>query len=116
MKKITAIGIVLLSGLISCPAIITEAVENNKISVDTQSHSKEIQPNYYLENVFSDLDDTDKVLEMPNGGFLHGEAIVTDSDGSRIYYNSNTDSNSKTVFETKSLLKELATTEALKYE
>lgn len=110
MKKITMIGIILFSGLMICPTIITEAVEkDNNVSEDPQTQS-------YMENVFSDLNDTDKVLEMPNGGFLYGEATVINPDGSSVHYNSATDSNSKTVLEAKSSLKDQAATGNLKYE
>ena len=57
---------------------------------------------------FYDLKEEDKVLELPDGGFLYGSATVTDNEDSTITetYNSLTDENSITVKEARVLLNE----------
>lgn len=61
----------------------------------------------YLEEYFSDIDNADKVLRMPEGGFLSGpgEAVLSDADGNVLArYNVETDPNSETVAEAKQRL------------
>lgn len=56
----------------------------------------------FLDQYFYDLKPTDKVLKLPGGGYLNGEAEVYDSKGNLIStYNSETDPRAKTVEETK---------------
>lgn len=50
------------------------------------------------QSMFADSKPTDKVLRV-DGGYLQGEMISTASDGSEVYYNSDTDINSITVVE-----------------
>jgi hypothetical protein len=49
---------------------------------------------------FSELDESEKVLRLPDGGFLHGKATIRDSENRDIViaeYDSSTDPNSVTV-------------------
>lgn len=57
---------------------------------------------------FYDLNENDKILELPDGGFLYGSAIITDNEDSTITeaYDSLTDENSITVKEAREILKE----------
>ena len=63
-----------------------------------------------VDSMFSGLDENDKVLELPDGGFLYGgQATVVDSEDESIIlgvYNSETDPNSITVEEAKEILLE----------
>lgn len=55
-----------------------------------------------MNTLFEGLDETDKVLELPDGGFLYGEAMDVDAEDETIVYesyNSQTDENSITVKE-----------------
>lgn len=55
---------------------------------------------------FSNLKDSDKILVLPDGGFLHGEATITDTTTNEVvaHYNSETDSNSVSVSNLKDIL------------
>lgn len=56
------------------------------------------------ESMFSDLEDSEKVLMLSDGGYLHGSGFITDSDNPEqiiAEYNSETDPNSITVQEAK---------------
>lgn len=92
MKKIAITGIVLMSGLLLIPTTNLMANENFSMNKGLD---------FYVNNVFSDVEETEKVLELPKGGYLIGEATLITEDGTRIKYNSETDPNSKTVAETK---------------
>ncbi|EIB6520122.1 hypothetical protein K9D97_002735 [Enterococcus faecalis] len=61
---------------------------------------------------FSNLKDSDKILVLPDGGFLHGEATITDTTTNEIIarYNSETDSNSVPVSNVKTILNSVLTT------
>ena len=50
-----------------------------------------------IDDYFKGLDDTDKVLPLPNGGYLHGSATLTYEDGTTVELNSETDPNSLTI-------------------
>ena len=57
-----------------------------------------------IDDMFFDQIDDDRVLPMPNGGFLHGEIIEVDAENSDKVigiYNSSLDPNSVTVEEAK---------------
>ncbi|WP_297053215.1 hypothetical protein [uncultured Dubosiella sp.] len=95
MKKTTLVGIVLLSGCIIIP--VTHAMASEK---DPEQQGKEA----YVQNVFSTMADDEKVLQMPSGGFLSGEATVIKADGTTIEYNSETDPGAMTVAEAKEAL------------
>lgn len=101
MKRITITGIVLLSGMLLIPTMHLMANESsgNNRGLD-----------FYVNNVFSDVEDTKKVLELPKGGYLIGEATLITEDGSKIKYNSEEDPNSKTVSQAKMELIERAKT------
>ncbi|WP_302373488.1 hypothetical protein [Enterococcus asini] len=53
-----------------------------------------LESSYKDVQLFPELAGDQKVLELPKGGFLHGEAIVEEADGTTIHYNSETDVNS----------------------
>lgn len=58
------------------------------------------------EVLFGDLNDNDKVVELEDGGFLYGEATVTDENDPTfepVEYNSFDDPNSITVKDAKKL-------------
>lgn len=62
---------------------------------------------YPRESFFEKFSDSDKMVELPNGGFLHGKAVVYESvDSDKIVkeYDSATDSSAKTVGEIKNQL------------
>lgn len=101
MKRITITGIVLLSGMLLIPTMHLMANENGS---NNQGFD------FYVNNVFSDVEDTKKVLELPKGGYLIGEATLITEDGSKIKYNSEEDPNSKTVSQAKIELIERAKT------
>ena len=68
----------------------------------------EILPqNTTIDNMFFDQVDDDRVLSMPDGGFLHGEIIEVDAeDPSKVIgiYNSSLDPNAVTVEEVKKIM------------
>lgn len=101
MKRITITGIVLLSGMLLIPTMHLMANENGS---NNQGFD------FYVNNVFSDVEDTKKVLELPKGGYFIGEATLITEDGSKIKYNSEEDPNSKTVSQAKMELIERAKT------
>lgn len=60
-----------------------------------------------IDDMFFDQIDDDRVLPMPNGGFLHGEIIEVDAENSDKVigiYNSSLDPNSVTVEEAKKIM------------
>ena len=60
-----------------------------------------------IDNMFFDQIDDDRVLPMPNGGFLHGEIIEVDAENSDKVigiYNSSLDPNAVTVEEAKKIM------------
>ena len=61
------------------------------------------------EVLFGDLNDNDKVVELEDGGFLYGEATVTDENDPTfepVEYNSFDDPNSITVKDAKKIIQE----------
>ncbi|WP_296240979.1 hypothetical protein [uncultured Faecalicoccus sp.] len=57
-----------------------------------------------VDQMFDDMEGSEKVLEMPDGGFLYGEAYIAPAEDITevlISYDSETDPDSKTVEETK---------------
>lgn len=91
MKKIkTAIvfGVALLSATILGFPSPSEA----SISEPSEHSSEEIG---FLE----EFNDNDSLIALPNGGFLHGQATITDEKTKKVvgYYDSETDSNATTV-------------------
>ena len=70
------------------------------------SNIKDVNENNAIENqLFCDLEDDDLVLELPEGGYLFGEATIENDNGDVIgKYNSQTDDNSITVKEARELL------------
>lgn len=61
-----------------------------------------------MNTIFDGLDETDKVLELPSGGFLYGEATDVDAEDETIIlasYNSETDENSVTVKEAVEIIR-----------
>ncbi|MBS6180157.1 hypothetical protein MKC91_17480 [[Clostridium] innocuum] len=99
LKKLS-ISILLCSSIISLNYVHAsekqgEYDERNENFVD----NKDIYDNPELE-LFPDLKDSDKVIELPDGGFLHGKAnvIVEDLSGIKIEtYDSSTDPEAKTI-------------------
>ncbi|NBA39235.1 hypothetical protein [Enterococcus hirae] len=78
---------------------ITYADENS-----TMSHKSQV-----VHDRFSHLKDTDSLLVLPDGGFLHGEAIVTsreNPDQVVARYNSDNDPNAITVSQARKGIKE----------
>lgn len=78
-----------------------EINENESVDVWTQEE---------LDEYFSEFDDDQLILEMPEGGFLYSidnptpgvaDAIFTDEDGTSIEYDVDTDPNAETVAEAK---------------
>lgn len=96
MKKKYLIS--LLSVFILAFSIVNvSALEKTNIAIQ-----KEVET--YVNNMFYDLEDHDKVLALPNGGYLHGHAkLVNGLNTDIVYkeYDSETDSNAITVREAK---------------
>lgn len=77
------------------------AFHSNAVSADTNdTKSNEIQ-------ILSNLQSTDKVLQMPEGGYLHGQATVETADGTITHYDSETDKNAVTVDQARAANEEL---------
>lgn len=96
MKKISLITLSTLAILFSI------CLPNFNVLAKEQDTSTEIIKT--TENMFSDLDNNEKVLMLPDGGYLHGSGFITDSENSDqiiAEYNSETDPNSITVQEAK---------------
>lgn len=55
----------------------------------------------YPTNYLSEWNENDKVIQLPDGGYLKGEAILHKEDGIVIVYNSETDSDAMTVKEVR---------------
>ncbi|MBS6373705.1 MAG: hypothetical protein KH431_03690 [Erysipelotrichaceae bacterium] len=100
--------------LIICCASLFQSIKflngdtsNNVINVKAKTKIVEDKSNpfyseEFLNQYFQDLKPSDKVLKLPGGGYLHGEATILDSKGNAIStYNSETDPKAKTVEETK---------------
>ena len=70
------------------------------IRVNAFDSSKEVSYDSKLnENYLSEWNDNDKVIHLPGGGYLKGEATLHKDDGTVIVYNSETDPNAITVAE-----------------
>ncbi|MDD7280689.1 hypothetical protein [Floccifex sp.] len=50
-----------------------------------------------VSDCFSTMNKDMKVIEMPDGGYLQGEATLIKEDGTRVEYNSETDENAISV-------------------
>lgn len=99
MNKTKCLGLFLMLGMISLPIIDVQAAQ----------YHEPINTEEMINDSFAGLDDTDLVLEMPEGGFLYGEATEYLTDAPNVVianYNSETDPNSITVAEAKTILKE----------
>lgn len=63
---------------------------------DVKEKASNIYTKSYLEDYFQDLNDSDLVIELPNGGYLNGEANILDLEGKIIStFNSKTDIDAK---------------------
>lgn len=72
------------------------------IHVNAFDSSKEVSGNPEIyENYLSEWNDNDKVIHLPGGGYLKGEATLYKDDGTVIVYNSETDPNAITVAEAR---------------
>lgn len=99
MSKIKYLGLLSLLGMIALPITDVQAAQ----------YHEPISVGEMVNDSFEGLDETDLVLEMPEGGFLYGEAIEYSTDDPNTVianYNSETDPNSVTVAEAKAILKE----------
>ena len=89
MKKILLIAcFIVLGSLVTIPSF---AFDNTSISIDSS----------IPESYFNDLKDNDKVLQLPDGGFLCGSASIEYEDGTVINLNSETHPNAITVKKAK---------------
>lgn len=92
MKKILLVAcFIVLGSLMTIPSF---AFDNATISIDSSI------PKSY----FNDLKDNDKVLQLPDGGFLCGSASIEYEDGTVINLDSETDPNAITVKKAKEIL------------
>ncbi len=111
MKKQIMLGLVFLCSS-SFVQLIDVSAESKTTMHDESSEIATIirKQAEIVESMFSNLEETDKVLELPDGGYLHGKAMFYDSNSviiseeNSIVYNSDTDPNSKTVAEVKASL------------
>lgn len=108
MKKIKMIAFALLITFLTIPTNNTYASENAKAEnnlPDTMKFSTEsFETEQYIEDIFSGMNDSDKVLEAPRGGYFSGEGDINGYDESGnliITHNVETDPNSITVAEAK---------------
>ena len=72
MKKISLITLSTLAILFSI------CLPNFNVLAKEQDTSTQIIKT--TENMFSDLDNNEKVLMLPDGGYLHGSGFITDSE------------------------------------
>ena len=88
MKKV---GFFILIAGIACslPLLYVKANDSNRSN------------NTYASDPFSTMEETDKVVQLPEGGYLKGEATLITEDGTEIQYNSETDPNAITVKEAR---------------
>lgn len=106
MKKTRLLSIAILLGILIIPAnevFATHTDENDTKKNETQEEKIRIEEER-LDVAFSDEEDTDLVLELPDGGIISGpgDFKVYDLDGNLIEtYNIETDPNSVTVEEYK---------------
>lgn len=94
MKKFKMILCLALAVLLVNPIFAVSAADNN---YNEQA----------IDDLFEGMNDTDKVLEMPEGGFLFGKAEIYDAEDESIKlgeYNSSTDRRSITVKDAKEQL------------
>lgn len=93
-KTLLAVALVAALGFTTCSVFAEE--------LDTKPKSHE-----NTEVLFGDLNDNDKVVELEDGGFLYGEATITDENDPTfepVEYNSFDDPNSITVKEAKKII------------
>lgn len=94
MKKFKMIMCLALAVLLVNPIFTVSAADNN--------YNEQV-----IDDLFEGLNDTDKVLEMPEGGFLFGKAEIYDAEDESIKlgeYDSSTDRQSITVKDAKQQL------------
>lgn len=109
LVKVSILLISLLAFIENREQVFASASSDTFSDVEMEVSTKEgIENN--IEMMFSELNDSDMVLALPNGGFLHGESELLDENQNILtVYNSETDPNSITV----SLAKELMVEQAL---
>lgn len=99
--KVKYFGLATLLGMLALTSSVNaETIDDHKPA--------EIDIDKMNDEIFSDLKDTDLVLEMPEGGFLYGQATEYSADNMNkviAKYDSETDPNSVTVAEAKEILK-----------
>lgn len=101
---ITAVG-----GMIEVSAAEYKPVKQIRAEINTPENDEEI-----IEQLFSDLEDTDNVVILPDGGIIHGEVELvsfSESEKNNIVieeYNSEEDAKAITVANAKSILNEQA--------
>ena len=98
MKKTKYLGLFALSGLLSLCLVNVQAAQ----------YHEPIEADEIIESTFSDFKESELVLELPEGGFLYGQATeYSTSDLTTVLaeYDSETDPNSVTVAEAKKILK-----------
>ena len=94
MKKFKMIMCLALAVLLVNPIFTVSAADNN--------YNEQV-----IDDLFEGLNDTDKVLEMPEGGFLFGKAEIYDAEDESIKlgeYDSSTNRQSITVKDAKQQL------------
>lgn len=77
----------------------------SQINAETQDRENDFKF-VDIEKYFSGLKDSDKVLRLPKGGYLYGEATLINADGTKVELNSFEDPNAITVEEYKKMIKE----------
>lgn len=107
----------LLLPVLYLTVVSTEKANAAEYKPVTQSRSIVSQPENdeeIIENLFSDLDDTDNVLILPDGGIAHGQVdLIIPSENEKNdevvkEYNSEEDEQAITVAEAKSMINEQA--------
>lgn len=115
MKKIKFLVFAFVLGFTALPTNIAQASENNvtkektqfRATIEEESNNNEISEVEAIEiseGMFEELEDTDKVIELPKGGYLIGGASLMDPDNPEVVlekYDSETDKNAITVEEAK---------------
>lgn len=73
-------------------------------NIYAQQEENVTEDKYLASSIFAQLDDDEKILPLPDGGYLYGQATISDSEDTTIVleeYDSETDTSSITVKEAK---------------
>ena len=89
MKKIIVLGISSFLAFTNFNIRASESIVENKVD---SSESEQI-----TSGMFGELNESEQVLELPDGGFLHGKVELYDGDKLIVIYDSDVDSKAITI-------------------